>query len=167
MGHPVTEIRRLGQRDTALYRAIRLECLRRHPQAFGASFDQENAETLDWFARRLRENAIFGAFHAKELLGIASFHSQPTRKKRHKGVLWGMYVRPAERGAGIADLLIESVCAYARGQRVEQLHLTVVGGNAPAHQLYRRLGFVEYGLEPRSHKEGDRYYDEILMVKFL
>ena len=55
---------------------------------------------------------------------------------------------------------------HARG-RVEMVQLTVVSENEAARRLYRAMGFVEYGYEKRALKQDGRYYDEVLMVKFL
>jgi RimJ/RimL family protein N-acetyltransferase len=43
----------------------------------------------------------------------------------------------------------------------------VVSENGDARRLYGTLGFVEYGYEKRALKQDERYYDEVLMVKFL
>jgi len=59
--------------------------------------------------------------------------------------------------------LVETVIDFAR-QHVEILQLNVVSDNEPARRLYARLGFVEYGLEKDSLKQGGTYYDEILMA---
>jgi len=45
--------------------------------------------------------------------------------------------------------------------------LTVISENEAARRLYRALGFIEYGVEKRALKQNGRYYDEVLMVKFL
>ncbi len=74
-----------------------------------------------------------------------------------------MYVRPDARQAGVGRRLVEAVIDFAR-QRVELLQLSVVSDNEPARRLYARLGFVEYGVEKNSLKQGGRYYDEILMA---
>jgi hypothetical protein len=47
------------------------------------------------------------------------------------------------------------------------LQLTVVSGNESARQLYLHLGFVEYGIERHALKQGERYYDELLMAMDL
>ena len=47
------------------------------------------------------------------------------------------------------------------------VQLTVVSENEAARRLYRAMGFVEYGYEKRALKQDGRYYDEVLMVKFL
>ena len=68
---------------------------------------------------------------------------------------------------GLPELAYEpSGYNHARG-RVEMVQLTVVSENEGARRLYGALGFVEYGYEKRALKQGGRYYDEVLMVKFL
>ena len=81
-------------------------------------------------------------------------------------MLVGMYVGQAARGAGVGRLLIEAALALA-AQSVELVQLVVVKGNEPACRLYRRAGFVEYGLEKHALKIDGRYYDDILMAKDL
>ena len=79
-------------------------------------------------------------------------------------MLWGVYVRPKARSAGVARRLVEAVLDHARG-RVEQVNLAVERGNMHARRLYTSLGFVEYGLEKNALKIGDRYFDDVLMVR--
>ena len=156
----------LGADDAALYRAIRLEALEAHPEAFGASFADEAAQPLTFFAGRLAGNTVFGGFDGAMLLGAAGFRAQTGLKHAHKGLLWGMYVRPAARGTGLARELVDAVLAHAQG-RVELVQLTVVADNVTARRLYEARGFVAYGMEARSLKVDGRYLDEVLMAKML
>ena len=165
------QIRQLTPGDAALYRSIRLEGLKESPEAFGSTFDTEFSKPLAWFFDRLSSSVVFGAIrNAKildaKILGVAGFAVRDGEKEAHKGLLWGMYVRPDARGAGVARRLVEAVIAYARA-RVELIQLSVVVGNEQARRLYARLGFVEYGIEKNSLKYCGRYYDEILMAKGL
>jgi ribosomal protein S18 acetylase RimI-like enzyme len=118
---------------------------------------------LSRFSDRLGSSAVFGAFRGAELLGIAGFAVRNGIKEAHKGLLWGMYVRPDARKAGVGRQLVEAVIDFAR-QRVELLQLSVVSDNDPARLLYARLGFIEYGVEKNSLKQNGCYYDEILMA---
>jgi ribosomal protein S18 acetylase RimI-like enzyme len=152
--------------DVALYRDIRLEALRNSPEAFGSAFEAENAQPLSWFADRLGTSTVFGAFLEAMLVGMAGFAIQQGPKRAHKGMLWGMYVRPAARQAGVGRRLVEAVCDLAR-RHVELIQLTVVRDNQRARALYASLGFVDYGLEIHALKQGGRYYDEALMAKNL
>ena len=149
--------------DAAQYREIRLEGLKCSPQAFGSTYETESVQPLGSFSERLGTSAVFGAFRGVELLGIAGFKVRNGVKEAHKGLLWGMYVRPDARNAGVGRRLVEEVIDFAR-QRVELLQLSVVSDNDPARLLYTRLGFIEYGVEKNSLKQHGRYYDEILMA---
>src|SRR6516165_3482154 len=108
------EIRRLAQADAALYRGIRLEALQANPEAFGSTFDVENAQPLSWFADRLGSSTVLGAFRHGDLVGVAGFALQHGQKRAHKGIVWGMYVRPAARSAGVGRRLVDAVCSLAR-----------------------------------------------------
>ena len=162
----MVQVRSLSGADAAAFQACRLEALSRHPCAFAASLDEEAGRSLVEVALRLEQGAVFGAFVDGALVGTAGFALPPLQKKCHKGLLWGVYVRAAARGRGLGRLLVEQVIDHARG-RVEQLHATVVTTGEAARQLYRRLGFQVYGLEPRGLKVGDRYFDQELMVLLL
>jgi RimJ/RimL family protein N-acetyltransferase len=159
-------IRQLTPGDAASYRGIRLEGLKESPEAFGKTFEAEFTKPLAWFFDRLSSSVVFGAIRDAKILGVAGFAVRDGEKEAHKGLLWGMYVRPDARGAGVACRLVEAVIACAR-TRVELIQLSVVVGNEPARRLYDRLGFVEYGIEKSSLKYRGRYYDEILMAKDL
>ena len=163
---PPLQIRRLEASDAALYREIRLEALKKNPEAFGSTFERENAQPLSWFEAVVVRADIFGAFLDGALVGIAGYAAQEGSKQAHKGLLWGMYVRTAGRNASLGKRLVAAVLDHARG-RVEMVQLTVVSENEAARRLYGAMGFVEYGYEKRGLKQDERYYDEVLMVKFL
>ena len=156
-------VRRLTSADAAAYRDIRLAGLSESPEAFGSTFERENTQPLAWFCERLGNSHVFGAFRSNELLGIVGFAIRDGEKERHKGLLWGMYVRPDARKAGVGRQLVEAVIDHAR-DRVEVIQLSVVSGNERARRLYASLGFVEYGVEKKSLKQDGHYYDEILMA---
>lgn len=155
-------IRRLTAADAALYRDLRLTALRDHPAAFTSAYEDEAGHSLDHFAERLASGAVF-ASGTERLTGMAGFYVREGLKTCHRGMLWGMYVRPEARGAGLAAALIEAVKDHAR-PLVEEVMLGVGTDNLAAIALYRAAGFVRCGGERRSIKIGHRYFDEILMT---
>ncbi|UPJ48974.1 GNAT family N-acetyltransferase [Bradyrhizobium sp. 200] len=160
------QIRRLEPSDAALYREIRLEGLRTSPEAFGSTFEKEDAQPLSWFETVLGRTAIFGAFLDGMLAGVAAYAAQESSKQAHKATLWGMYVRSTARNSGLGKKLVAAVLDHAR-ECVEMVQLTVVSENDDARRLYSASGFVEYGYEKRGLKQDGRYYDHVLMVNFL
>jgi ribosomal protein S18 acetylase RimI-like enzyme len=166
MSAAAISVRRLAPADAALYREVRLEGLLEDPDAFSSTFELENNKPRVFFAERLAASSVFGAFREAELLGIAGFFVQPGPKHAHKGMLVGMYVRPAARRAGTGRGLVEAVIDYASG-RVELIELSVISDNQAARALYASLGFAEYGLEKHAAKYQGRYHDDVLMAKML
>ena len=158
------QIRRLEPHDVAAYRELRLEGLKNYPDSFGAAWEDEIAEPDSWWTARLESNKVFGGWIDRSpLLGVAGFFVPGTAKQRHKGILWGMYVRPDARGTGLAASLLQRVIEQAR-PLVEEIRLTVMATNTAAHRLYSAAGFEPYGLERRALKVGDDYYDDMLMA---
>lgn len=161
------EVRRLRAGDAPAYRALRIEGFAAHPLEFRYSPADEEALTLAETERRLAENFVVGVFAGGELCGIGGWTRFAGEKLRHKGLLWGMYLRPRLRGTGAAGRIVEAIVGDARGQ-VEMLLLTVAAPNHRARRLYERCGFVAYGTEPMAVRVGeDAYVDEVLMAKRL
>ncbi|KXU88964.1 acetyltransferase [Caballeronia megalochromosomata] len=157
-------IRRLTPADAEAFREIRLEGLQRYPASFGAAYDDERTQALEWFGARTADHAIFGG-HASDcaLAGVAGLLVPSGAKMKHKGILWGMYVRESARGTGLAAALVERVLAYARGV-VDEIKLEVAPDNLAAIRLYRAAGFVEYAREPRALKIDGTYHDSVSMA---
>jgi GNAT superfamily N-acetyltransferase len=155
-------IRRLTPDDAARYRDLRLQALRDHPAAFTAAYEDEVTWPLSAYAERLAQGTVFAA-GADRLDGKAGFYIRDGLKTRHRGILWGLYVRPEARGTGLAAALIRAIKAHAR-PLVEEIMLGVGTDNHAALARYRAEGFVRCGGERRALKIGDDYFDEILMA---
>ena len=164
MPAPATDaVRRLVDTDAASFRELRLVGLKTCAEAFGATWEEEHSRPLGWFAERLTGNIVIGGFDARErLVGTAAVFPSTTPKTRHKGTVWGVFVSPSARGAGLAGILLKTALSQA-AHVVEEARLSVGTSNAAAVRLYERTGFVQYGMEPRAIKVGERYYDEYLM----
>ena len=166
MTAPDPQIRLLTCADALAYRGHRLKSLRRKPEAFASTFEDERDKSPDWFKALITQSRIFGAVLAQELVGVVGLRSHADAKQRHKATIWGMYVRREARQYGIGERLIDAAVAHA-SSHVEQLQLAVVTENEAARRLYAKAGFIEYGHQINALKHGGRYYDDILMVKFL
>ena len=152
--------------DAATFRRLRLAALAAHPGAFGNSVADEEAVPMATVAERLARGDTFGAFDGGEPVAMAGFFQETGEKRRHRGLLWGVYVDPARRGLGLAGRLVDRVVQHA-ADRVEMLHLGVAVDNREARRVYEGRGFVAFGIEHRAFKLDDRYVDELLMVRFL
>ena len=153
--------------DATRWRTIRLEALANAPEAFGQTLEHAEKQPIDDFRQTVSGPfPPFAAFDGATVVGTAGFYILSGPKMSHRGVLWGMYVSPTHRGQGIGRKLIEAVINHAR-ERVEQIHLQVVTTNSAAYNLYRSMGFVAYGVEPRALRHAGRDYDEAMMVRMV
>lgn len=162
-------VRRLGPEDAQAFRAARLEGLRLHPEAFGATFEEEAGLDIAAMAHRLvppPPGAVFGAFACGALHGVAGLTRYASAVRlRHKATVWGMHVLPAARGRGLGKALLQAIAAHARASGIEILQLGVAVDNAPARALYAAAGYVPYGQERAALRLGPgRYVDEVLMA---
>jgi RimJ/RimL family protein N-acetyltransferase len=153
--------------DAAEYQALRLEGFVRHPLDFRIAPEDESGLSSETVAERLEREFVAGGFQGNELVGIAGLARYEGAKLRHRGLLWGMYVREQARGSGLADQLMQLLLDQAGMLALEHVILTVAAENRRARRLYERWGFSVYGLEPRAIKVNDAYYDEALMIRRL
>jgi ribosomal protein S18 acetylase RimI-like enzyme len=158
------EVRRLTPEDVAAFRELRLEALLHSPEGFASTYESEAERPLEWFVTRLTDAEVFAAVRDRDLLGMAGFRAFDSPKMAHKGMIWGMYVRPDARGLGVGRRILQAILDHAAG-RVEQVQLAVTTDNAAAKALYEAMGFVEYGRELHSLKVGERYWDDVLLAR--
>jgi ribosomal protein S18 acetylase RimI-like enzyme len=157
------KIRRLQAEDVEDFRVIRLAALKKSPEMFGSFYALEVEKPLQFFADRLTNCTVFGAYSNGRIVGVMVFKQAEGIKDAHKASLTGVFVEPEFRGQGIANALLKAVIDHGSNQ-VEQILLTVVANNDTAISLYKRFGFEPYGVEPRALKTEQGYLDEMLMV---
>jgi RimJ/RimL family protein N-acetyltransferase len=141
--------------------------LRDEPTAFGSNYESAAQLPLQHFIERTRndeENFIIGAFTGNTLVGSCGGRRDDDVKRRHIGMIWGMYLHPDHRGDGRAAAMLRvTIERLVALPGLEQIQLAVTVGNQAAERLYRSAGFKEYGREPAALKVDGRNYDELLM----
>jgi RimJ/RimL family protein N-acetyltransferase len=111
--------------------------------------------------------AVFVAEAAGELLGMAGIAGTAAEKQAHRADIWGVYVRPAARGRGVATGMVAAAIDWARARGLVMVTLAVIVGNETARRCYERAGFTVYGVQPMVIRVDGEFYDELLMVKRL
>jgi ribosomal protein S18 acetylase RimI-like enzyme len=163
------EIRYLTAEDAGEWVRLRLEALQGDPEAFSASLEEYQSLSLEEVRKRLgfeaKDAFVVGAFEEGRLQGCAGFYRDKGLKSRHKGRVWGVYVTPERRGAGVGKKMLQMLLERgAAMDGIRQILLSVAATQVAAVRLYRSLGFTSFGCEPRALKIGEQFIDEEYMV---
>lgn len=109
-----------------------------------AEFLQKTAES---------ENAIeLCAILDGKLVGTAGVEPVGACEKLRHRAEFGISIEQAYWGQGIGRVLTAACIAAAKEAGYAQLELQMVCGNTAAAALYQRMGFTEYGRNPRGFR---------------
>ena len=161
------QIRRLTPADASAFQELRLTGLREEPSAFGSSYEEEKDFSASIIEGRLAarsDQGPFGAFEQDTLVGLVALGRERMDKLAHKGLIWGMYVRPDSRGKGVARALLAEALSLARCvPELKQVNLSVNASNTGALRLYESFGFKAFGREPGALLINGELHEEIHM----
>jgi ribosomal protein S18 acetylase RimI-like enzyme len=143
-------VREITADDWELLRDVRLAALSEAPYAFASTYAREAAFTQDqWRGRVSSERSV--TFFARQEPGNAVLADRAPAGLAGVYVedgaadLVSMWVRPAARGLGVGEALVEAAAAWARARDFGALFLWVTESNEPARRLYERCGFSPTG----------------------
>ena len=133
-------------------------------------FPVKTQEEIDFTVHAWTEYAKYGcaltATILGEVAGSAVLYLQPYKRMAHQ-CLFAIIVDEKFRGQGAGTKLLSSLFSMAKKRfSLQMLHLEVYRGN-PAVSLYERLGFKHCGVREKFLKDGDEYFDQIIMQKTL
>ncbi len=87
-------------------------------------------------------------------------------KVRHRCGM-GISIEKAYWGLGIGRAMTETLIECAKEAGYTQIELDVVSGNTVAYELYKSLGFTEYGRNKRGFKSRYTGYQEIILMSLI
>ena len=151
--------------DVAAWRALRLEGIARHPEAFILTQDEARDIPLKTDAHRLGHGDRFLAFQGDRPVGLAGANRTAIPRGDHRAEIGPFYVRADARGAGVADHLMAAIIDWAQERGVWQLELYVNRDNARAITFYLRHGFVHAGEIPNAIRGANGLETDAIMVR--
>jgi len=157
-------VRVLDEAEWHIYRRIRLSSLESDPEAFAAGLDEEQEYDEELWRARMRRSRRLLAERGEEQVGVASVGQARDEDGKAEGVaeLFGMWVRPQDRGTNVATELVTAAASQARRDGFRQLRLWVSTDNG------RAIGFYSgYGFRPGDERRPmvtDESVEEIAMV---
>ena len=139
------------------------EYLLTYPDESSMTAEQE-AEFLAQATKSTREIEIL-AFGDGQLAGTAGISAVGKPCKLVHRAEFGIGILQAYWGQGIGYALTAACIDCARQAGYLQLELDVVEDNARAIALYKKLGFVEYGRNPRGFRKRNGDYQELVYMR--
>jgi ribosomal protein S18 acetylase RimI-like enzyme len=139
------------------------------PQRRSARWSSANwPDEAEW--RRHARTPSFITWCGDEPVGLAGVVARPEGDGEGPGREWelvSMWVSPAARGSGSADLLVSAVVEAVKAESAEQLTLWVADGNARARAFYLRAGFLPTGIRQTFRRHDGSAFDEEKLVLSL
>lgn len=116
-------------------------------------------------AIRNKKSVQLLAFFNNKLVGESEIHMMDKTEK-HIGI-FGITVKKDFRGEGLGKLLMGLVLKEAKEKipEIKIATLDVYSTNDIARSLYKKMGFVEYGLLPNGVSRNGKFEDVVLMYK--
>ena len=129
------------------------------------SFDAEQeAQFLQEKTESAKEIEIIALADGR-VVGTAGIEALGAKYKvRHRAEI-GISVLKEYWGLGLGRALMEACIQCAREAGYAQLELDVVADNARALELYQKLGFVEYGRNPRGFRSRGTGFQELVLMR--
>src|SRR5699024_3637501 len=103
------------------YRTLRLEALQESPEAFVADHADEAGEPEEFWRARMRRSARLIAEADGQHVGVVSIGDATESDSENGGQLFGLWVNPTWRGAGVAASLVSQGAKIAESQGFARL----------------------------------------------
>ena len=138
----------------------------REPEEITITLEQEKA-FIENKINAERELLLIAEIDGKHIGNCSLMEIAPYRRYAHRcGIAIALY--QAYCGCGIGTAMLQAVLDSAKYIGYEQAELEVISDNRTAINLYRKLGFVQYGTFPSNMKYADgTYADADWMMKKL
>lgn len=99
------------------------------------------------------------------IVGTAGIEAVGTKKKVKHRADFGISVEKAAWGLGIGRALTRACIECAKSAGYAQLELEAVSTNESAVSLYKSVGFVEYGRNPKGFRTRAGEWQELILMR--
>lgn len=156
------------------YRDIWLEALKKTPEAFFPSFEQQREQSDEVWQDRLR-NVIAGediimvfALKGHDPIGFLGAYFDDNPKFAHIAFIWGAYVQEHFRRQGVARRMMEAFLEkLLEKDGITKIKTYSVTNELMAVNVYKSFHFDLVGIMKNEMKVGDKYLNVYIMEKQL
>jgi len=162
------DCRMLKPQDAEMFRPLRLAALQECPLDFESSHEAESRMLVPELQQLMQQHAIIGGMLNGQLKGFAIIDAVRLQRIAHRARISSVYVATDVRGQGAAESMMAwTLKEFSR--YFTTYRLGVRSDNERAIGFFKKIGFHEIGVEPRSmvvsqDEDGNRQYvDEMQM----
>lgn len=163
-------VRVLTDDDWELYKSFRLAALMESPEAFAASYaDEEAFDDEEWHDRMRRATRLLAEVGDKQV-AVCSVRAQAPREGTDDEMaeLFSIWVKPDHRQRGIAYELVRAAAGIARSMDCRHLSYWVGTDNGPAVAFASAYGFrvtdTRRPMAARGQEPDEDAEDEMMMI---
>jgi len=128
--------------------------------SFDAEFEREFLTNIECSEKEVYLCAVMDG----HIVGTASVFPIGANKVGHRAEL-GIAIDKDYWGIGIGQALTAACIECAKGSGYAQLELEVVGNNSGAIALYQKMGFIEFGRNPRGFRSRFQGWQELVSMR--
>lgn len=159
--------------DWKEFKKLRLRALQNEPSAFLSSYVELKNDSDDKWKTHVKEfingnSIVIVAKNKDTFIGMVGAYFSKYIKARHVASIWGTYVDKEYRGQKIGyrmlQKLIETIQTFPH---IKKILVEASSSQKEAQSLYQKLGFNIIGTYKNQLCVNNKYYDEMLMEKFL
>ncbi|HET6693890.1 MAG TPA: GNAT family N-acetyltransferase [Pedococcus sp.] len=132
-------VRALTEDEWEQYRSVRLAALQESPEAFVATLEEEKQYDEEFWRTRMNRSRRLLAEVGGRAVGVASVGQ--VEENPAVAELFGLWVEPASRGAGVASQLVQAGADTARRDGKSHLAYWVGADNGRAVAFASGFGF--------------------------
>ncbi len=168
------EIKTANSEDFLTVQELILTALREDTQAFTVYFTEYAFASNDWWTEYLKNylsqnsSKLFIAFEDNRAVGMVGTIYTNKRKMSHVAYIVWFFVAKQHRGKGMGKKLMQEVMNDIQNhEMIRKIVLNVTSTQKDAISIYKKNGFVEVGLLKEELLIEGKYYDVVVMEKYL
>lgn len=159
-------VRLLAEEDWDLFRSVRLAALAESPESFVATHEEESGFDEGFWRERMRRSHRFVAEQDDTVVGVVSVG--PHSEDPESGDLFGLWVAPEHRSAGVSSRLVHAGAKQAIEDGRVRLYYWVGTENGRGIAFASNAGFRVSSERRTARKAHEEFGDqEIAMVLSL
>lgn len=167
----VREVKQLVPKDAKAFKSLYMDGLKRSPEVFGSTFENERERTVPEFKKFIESRYVVGVKHGyrdekgrekENLVGIANLRRE-SGSSSHRAWFGTLYVHPAHRGRGLGPDITYHTLDHAGEQGVDIVRLVVTTTNKKIIPFYESLGFKEKEIQYDAVRIDGHSYDWLTM----